>query len=102
MLHILSIADTPLKGLSHRSITHVCDPKSTKKHKCKQNAPPPADDEPAPIDIFVYLLIGYLEAYAWSVANKAFSHITALVQESTVDLILTVCDTSNNSCPLQV
>ena len=79
--------------------------KLSKKHKGKQNALPPADDEPTPIDIFVDLLIGYLEsanAYARSVANEAFSHITASVQESTVNLILTVCDTSNNSCPLQV
>jgi len=71
------------------------DQKSSKKHKNKLTALPPADDAPIPIDIFVDLLIGYLEsasAYTRSVANEAFSRVTGVVEESTMNLILAVCD----------
>ncbi|KIM59218.1 hypothetical protein SCLCIDRAFT_10017 [Scleroderma citrinum Foug A] len=72
--------------------------KSSKKHKNKQTALPPADDEAIPIDIFVDLLIGYLEsasAYTRSVANEAFSRVTGVVQESTMNLILTQLERRN-------
>ncbi|KAL4076956.1 DNA polymerase phi-domain-containing protein [Scleroderma yunnanense] len=71
---------------------------SPKKHSSKWSVPPLADDEPAAIDIFVDLLIGYLEsasAYARSVANEAFSRVTSAVQESTVNLILTQLERRN-------
>jgi DNA polymerase phi len=49
-------------------------------------------DAPPPIDILVDVLIGFLEhssAYMRAVANQVFSLLTALVTESTMDLILT-------------
>src|SRR5882762_6470003 len=46
-----------------------------------------------PIDVFVDSIIGLLEqstAYLRSVANQAFSLLSSAVQETTIDLILTV------------
>ncbi|KAI0350071.1 hypothetical protein OH77DRAFT_1100919 [Trametes cingulata] len=47
---------------------------------------------PAPIDVLVDTVIGFLEkgtAYMRAVANQVFSHLSSQVQESTIDLILT-------------
>lgn len=91
-----SMADISPKACLAATSRMFTNQKSSKKHKNKQTALPPADDEAIPIDIFVDLLIGYLEsasAYTRSVANEAFSRVTGVVQESTMNLILTVCDT---------
>lgn len=48
---------------------------------------------PAPVDVLVDTLIGFLEkgtAYLRAAANQAFSLLSSSVQESTIDLILTV------------
>lgn len=48
---------------------------------------------PAPVDVLVDTLIGFLEkgtAYLRAAANQAFSLLSGSVQESTIDLILTV------------
>lgn len=47
----------------------------------------------APVDIFVDIVIGFLEkstSYLRAVGNQVFSLLTSAIQESTVDLILTV------------
>lgn len=48
---------------------------------------------PAPIDVLADTVIGFLEkgtAYMRAVANQVFSLLSGAVQESTIDLILTV------------
>jgi DNA polymerase phi len=47
----------------------------------------------APVDIFVDIVIGFLEkstSYLRAVGNQVFSLLSSVIQESTVDLILTV------------
>lgn len=57
--------------------------------------PKTAWDEISPIDILVDAIIGFLEkasAFTRSVANEAFSRVTSDVEESTINLILSVSD----------
>ena len=68
-------------------------PKKSKKSKLQPTPPP--EDEPSPIDILVDVIIGFLEhasTFTRSVANESFSRVTSAIQESTVDLILSVSD----------
>lgn len=55
------------------------------------------DEDLEPVDMLVDLLIGYLEnasAFMRSVASEAFSRITPMIQESTINLIVTVSETT--------
>jgi hypothetical protein len=66
-----------------------------KKSKKPRKASDHADSAPKsePIDILVDSIIGLLEqssAYLRSVGNQAFSLLSSAIQESTIDLILTV------------
>lgn len=68
---------------------------SNKKSKKSRMSSDPTDAEPIPepIDILVDSIIGLLEqsmAYLRAVANQAFSLLSSTVQETTVNLILTV------------
>lgn len=52
------------------------------------------DGSPAPIDVFVDIIIGYLEqstAYLRAVANQVFTLMSSAARESTIDLLLAVC-----------
>lgn len=60
-----------------------------------------AESASEPIDILVDSIIGFMEqstAYLRSVGNLAFSLLSGTVQETTIDLILTVGSTSFFSC----
>ena len=68
-------------------------PEDKKSKKSRKSA---ASDGtlPEPVDVFVDTIIGFLEkstAYMRSVSNQVFALLSAAVQESTVDLIVTVC-----------
>ncbi|KAI0340127.1 hypothetical protein BDW22DRAFT_1486396 [Trametopsis cervina] len=61
------------------------------KDKAIAGATDESDDAPAPVDVLVDTVIGFLEratAYMRAVANQAFALLSGSVQESTVDLIL--------------
>ncbi|KAL1748073.1 DNA polymerase phi-domain-containing protein [Schizophyllum fasciatum] len=64
---------------------------SKKTKKARKSAAADADEPPA-VDVLVDVIIGFLEkgnAYLRACGNKAFSLLTGVVRESTVDLILT-------------
>ncbi|OJA13731.1 hypothetical protein AZE42_02950 [Rhizopogon vesiculosus] len=64
------------------------DTKSKKRRKSLATSQP---DSPAPIDMLVDVLIGFLEkstSYLRAVANKTFSCIASAATESTIDLIV--------------
>lgn len=67
---------------------------STKRSKKPRKSSDDTDSEPAePVDILVDSIIGFLEqstAYLRAAANHAFSLLSSAVQETTIDLILTV------------
>lgn len=66
-------------------------PKKSKKPKTQPTQP--SEDEPSPIDVILDVIIGFLEnanAFTRSIANESFSRVTSAVQESTMDLILSV------------
>jgi DNA polymerase phi len=59
--------------------------------------------EPAPIDVLVDIIIGFLEkstAYMRTVGNQVFSLLSGSVQGTTIDLILSVCPPAKSWIPL--
>lgn len=83
-------------------------PKSKSKKKKKRQAEEAdvveageREGEEAPIDVLVDAIIGLLEksgALLRAVANQAFALLSGSVQESTVELILKVCNSFWSSC----
>jgi len=72
-----------------------------KKNKKSRKSGAPDDAPPAPVDVFVDTIIGFLEkstAYMRSVGNQVFALLSAAVQVSTIDLIVTVCISTHMSC----
>ncbi|KAI9056874.1 hypothetical protein FKP32DRAFT_1598752 [Trametes sanguinea] len=66
--------------------------KSKKAHKSMGEDKGKEKELPAPIDVLVDAVIGFLEkgtAYMRAVANQVFALLSGAVQESTIDLILT-------------
>ncbi|KAI5899852.1 uncharacterized protein SCHCODRAFT_02525003 [Schizophyllum commune H4-8] len=66
--------------------------KSAKKGKKARKSTAADPEEPPVVDVLVDVIIGFLEkgnAYLRACGNKAFALLTGVVQESTVDLILT-------------
>lgn len=71
----------------------------TKEHKrqmkvFKYTGETPPEVTPEPVDVFVDIIIGFLEkptAYMRTVGNQVFSLLSGAVEESTIDLILSVC-----------
>ncbi|KAF6764792.1 DNA-directed DNA polymerase [Ephemerocybe angulata] len=62
--------------------------KADKKGKDKEEG---EDEEVEPIDVLTDVIIGFLEAstsYMRTIANQAFGYLSALVKESTVDLLV--------------
>lgn len=68
--------------------------KNKKSKKSTSNAADNAESQAAePVDVLVDNVIGFLEqatSYMRAVANQVFSLLSGAVQESTIDLILTV------------
>lgn len=70
-------------------------PAESKKSKKARKATDATDDDdaPAPADVLVDIVIGFLEkatAYMRVVGNQVFTLLCDAVQESTIDLILAV------------
>lgn len=70
-------------------------PEGKKSKKSRKSATVDAGDsaEPEPVDVFVDTIIGFLEkstAYMRTVGNQVFALLSGVVQESTIDLIVTV------------
>lgn len=68
--------------------------KKSKKGRKSAGADEEAEAEPEPVDVFVDTIIGFLEkstAYMRTVGNQVFALLSGAVQESTIDLIVTVC-----------
>lgn len=68
-------------------------PAESKKSKKSRKSSGGAEDAPAPVDVLVDTVIGFLEqatAYMRAVANQVFTLLSGSVQESTIDLILAV------------
>jgi DNA polymerase phi len=64
---------------------------SSHSHKSSQQSS--AEDSHAPIDIFVDVIIGFLErstAFMRAVGIQVFSLLSGAIQESTIELLLTV------------
>jgi DNA polymerase phi len=71
---------------------------SSKSKKVKKSVDTTDETLPKPVDIVVDTIIGFLEkstAYMRTVGNQVFSLITDSVQESTVDLLSSVCSLSS-------
>lgn len=72
------------------------EPKEKTKKKARPSATEASADDgpiPPPIDVLVDTIIGFLEkstAYMRAVSNQVFQMLSGEVQESTMDLILTV------------
>ncbi|KAJ3542423.1 hypothetical protein NMY22_g3527 [Coprinellus aureogranulatus] len=65
--------------------------KKSKKGKEPAQEEVSAEDEHEPIDVLTDVIIGFLEAstsYMRTIANVAFGYLSALVKESTVDLLV--------------
>lgn len=69
-------------------------PQSRKGKKGRKSASADTDSStPEPVDVFVDTIIGFLEkstAYMRTVGNQVFALLSGAVQESTIDLIVTV------------
>lgn len=67
--------------------------KKKRKSAIKEETKPKDEDEPLPIDMLADTIIGFLEkgtAFLRTVANQSFSLLTARLEKSTIELILTV------------
>lgn len=67
--------------------------KKAKKGKEAAQEDAPVEEEHEPIDVLTDVIIGFLEAstsYMRTIANVAFGYLSALVKESTVDLLVAV------------
>jgi len=74
---------------------------SKKSKKSRKSDPMDTDLIPESIDVLVDSIIGLLEqstAYLRAVANQAFSLLSSVMQETTVDLILMVSFHSFSYC----
>jgi hypothetical protein len=67
--------------------------KKKRKSAVTEEAKAKNEDEPLPIDIFMDTIIGFLEkgtAFLRAVANQSFLLLSARLERSTIELILTV------------
>ena len=67
--------------------------KKKRKSGVTEEAKAKNEDEPLPIEIFVDTIVGFLEkgtAFLRTVANQSFSLLSARLERSTIELILTV------------
>lgn len=68
-------------------------PEGKKGKKSRKSAADSDESAPEPVDVFVDTIIGFLEkstAYMRTVGNQVFALLSGAVQESTIDLIVTV------------
>jgi DNA polymerase phi len=68
-------------------------PEGKKSKRSGKSAANFEESAPEPIDVFVDTIIGFLEkstAYMRTVGNQVFALMSGAVQESTIDLIVTV------------
>lgn len=68
-------------------------PEEKKGKKSRKSAADSDESGAEPVDVFVDTIIGFLEkstAYMRTVGNQVFALLSGAVQESTIDLIVTV------------
>lgn len=86
------------------AITRMFVPNNKNKRKSRKSSND-AESASEPIDILIDTIIGFLEqstAYLRSMGNHAFSLLSGVVEETTIDLILTVGSLSSFSVDIAI